>query len=1125
MSTIVARSVLLEQLQPSICLLRLLAERPANLDELVANNKKTSSETSSSSDAESGEDDLVEGVDDVENISSEEVEKRDLQELRNKVLDRLAEILARYKSDRTVKKARVLDPNHVSSTMMIMDEENSKVIILCAKNEGLNQNNSTDDTDFLSSWKAYMERISSGGTAAGNDRIYMLDIILSYQHPRVTYYLNKLRKALKFEKPITYTIQDTRLRLSREWLQRLPIFPTRSWIDDNGNEFQFSSAPFNEAKNISKAALSAQSLRQIDDEVDNTFKLIDQIVSLNEKEDCRDLLKQLLPSLFSIWRSPRFQASIKAHLKVRLQDSQNSERRQNEAFTALKFLCRIYYSVDVFTEAAETMPIFKSVECIPIPLPPANHTKGVQNSVRTQPTPLEVAENLGLYVNGVGWLRHLEKNVIEDNIRKLRGDKCHVHAEIQLLSCHAQFLDSSSGDRKVHPYIGCSKLCCLLCWLLIRIHGAYSVRGTHEAIMHRWTIPAILLVEPYIVEHQPILLEFLAHIKMLLQSFLNQSYPFRHPGLLAQSSAALSTTVTVLDREKARMEKSQLKIRQQMMMPSVFNDGLLTVDRYDKPGFVTIMGGSLTKPQEMSFEKAEIYKENHIRVKFGMERSDKMPRKRGKSSKSCRLCRKTSNLRCTLCRTTYCSRSCQKSHWSQHVFVCRQTKRPAEVDYLKIYVRKWIHAKGDERRQAQTISELYSDDDLCKTFGFNNCMERDDVAKLLCFYSHMISKMGIKGLQVGVDEELGNCLEVMAQLIQYERKDSYHDCPCFAWFLHRRSFIDCTIPNWAGDFAYQTAALRRLEDTFVVEELCDEDRPLSRAERDVANLYFMLLRDFNNIPDPLSSNWLKFGFCFCTNRAQSMGLAKLYIRLAESGASLEQIAKAYDEKSLPTLMKQRGLDISSFQANSIEFHPPDLEELGIYRLISEVNHTLSGHYCLCRVTKGYCHPKFETHLSVESDGDYGFHGTNTWERWQLFNFYKHVFRHPNFNARKMQEAKRHPDKDKIVQYLDSLVPNFKKKISNWVLGDAMFPKLKAGVSFPNGRPPCWCVMHETILTEGLSSFTLEDISQLSASMQGDEEDGLENGVIDVLDDYDCPWQVRYKYRREQDVPMWMVTEF
>jgi hypothetical protein len=166
------------------------------------------------------------------------------------------------------------------------------------------------------------------------------------------------------------------------------------------------------------------------------------------------------------------------------------------------------------------------------------------------------------------------------------------------------------------------------------------------------------------------------------------------------------------------------------------------------------------------------------------------------------------------------------------------------------------------------------------------------------------------------------------------------------------------------------------------------------------------------------------------------------------------------------------------EANGIPFHRPNRKERGIYRLIAEVNHTLSGRFCYCFMSKSYCHPKFETHLSRESDGDYGFHETNTWERWQLLNFYKHVFSRPSFDAWKMQEAKRHSNRDKLNQYLDSLVPNFKKKIGNRALGDAMFPKLEARVRFPHGRPECYCVMHNTIALKGLNWGTLLELSCL-----------------------------------------------
>lgn len=155
--------LLQEQLRLSICLLRLLAERPANLNELVLDHEEAFPGEGASDNVDSEEVCPKEDWEEDEIISSEDMKERDPKALLDNVLDRLAETLARYKSDRTVNTGPILNPKHVSSTMMIIDEEHNKVKILCAKNEGLNQHNATDDTEFLSSWKACMDRISAEG--------------------------------------------------------------------------------------------------------------------------------------------------------------------------------------------------------------------------------------------------------------------------------------------------------------------------------------------------------------------------------------------------------------------------------------------------------------------------------------------------------------------------------------------------------------------------------------------------------------------------------------------------------------------------------------------------------------------------------------------------------------------------------------------------------------------------------------------------------------------------------------------------------------------------------------------------------------------------------------------------
>lgn len=86
-----------------------------------------------------------------------------LSVLRDQVLDHLAETLARFKSDPGRRKGPPLGSKHVSSTMMVVYPQSTMVKFLCAKNEGLDQRGTTEDTDFLDSWRKCMECISKRG--------------------------------------------------------------------------------------------------------------------------------------------------------------------------------------------------------------------------------------------------------------------------------------------------------------------------------------------------------------------------------------------------------------------------------------------------------------------------------------------------------------------------------------------------------------------------------------------------------------------------------------------------------------------------------------------------------------------------------------------------------------------------------------------------------------------------------------------------------------------------------------------------------------------------------------------------------------------------------------------------
>ena len=506
------------------------------------------------------------------------------------------------------------------------------------------------------------------------------------------------------------------------------------------------------------------------------------------------------------------------------------------------------------------------------------------------------------------------------------------------------------------------------------------------------------------------------------------------------------------------------------MMQMVANDGVLITDIPNKPDYVYVMGGTEGKREDMLREEAELYKENHLRSKLGLEVHGMMPSKQLLPQRVCRRCRQPSSSRCLACRMAYCSRSCQRLDWNRHVFICAIKNRPSDFDRLKLFLRrlKWI--LEDEIKASKLVIDLFSDNHLCRAFGFVNCRNRAEASFLLCIYSMIVQNSATK-IQRMIDENsLGVVVEAWMKVSQPNVEEASVGSHCISWFLEQRT-KGFDIPNWDGDYLYQTQGLDLAERVFSVRAGTTIWNTLSPDQRSVFWLYARLFRDFNDVPDAHSTEWFEFGFCFCANDEQKSSLANAYIKLAETRVPLADVARAWTDSSLPLLMKSRGIDTAFLDAHRIELKLPNIDEFGIYRLQAEVTHALSGRHCECCKPKGICHPKHETILSMESYTDYAFHGTVTWERWQLLNFYKHVFQHPNFDARKMHRAKHDPDSSMLETYLDSLVPGFRRKIGNLDLGSAMFPNLKGKVRFSNGRPHCYCVVHNTFAPEGLDWTT------------------------------------------------------
>ena len=387
----------------------------------------------------------------------------------------------------------------------------------------------------------------------------MFDLVFKHQQPRITSYLEWLKRAFGPEKSTAHRPSKGQATLLKSWVETQPVLQSRTWIDDSGFEFEIPTNPLAEADKVSEAVLTGESFKDLDVSVGDLFSTIHNLCREEVSQETQDiLLKQLMHSLFDLWKGARTQSAVKAYLHRHFGENR---KRKREAEKALLFLCKIYHGVYTFIEAAERLRIFKSVECVPVRY---NKVPGPNNDANPrQRIPLEVAKNLGVPVYRADWIDYLSREGSRfSNLLKEKRNKRHFHAEIQILH-HHDFLLSLGEKKHTHPYIGCSRRCCFLCYFFILAHGCFRVRGTHKTVMHRWEIPNQFPVgNTGAITKFRLATERLSDtVKSILRDLFKMSYPISKPELLAQSSDALSSTQVVLEKELERLEKSHQELQ------------------------------------------------------------------------------------------------------------------------------------------------------------------------------------------------------------------------------------------------------------------------------------------------------------------------------------------------------------------------------------------------------------------------------------------------------------------------------------------------------------------------------------------------------------------------------------
>ena len=349
--------------------------------------------------------------------------------------------------------------------------------------------------------------------------------------------------------------------------------------------------------------------------------------------------------------------------------------------------------------------------------------------------------------------------------------------------------------------------------------------------------------------------------------------------------------------------------------------------------------------------------------------------------------------------------------------------------------------------------QLLTDPDLPAVFGFGHCETPGEIENLLYLYRIMVVNKPIgKLLQSWIDSStLGKRIKDMICAHPGSRP------ACHEWFLSFGGLLpqgdSALLTN--VDYGAQLAAELLFPESDSAGEYPGYD--ISQVESEVFRLYAFLLKTFDNVPDRDHFAWIDFGFCHCRDVDSRIQMRDAYIGLARS-ASLAEIATSWQSQGrLNGLFNQKGIDITDLEREGIIFGRPKRTDLGIYRLMLEIDQVHRGSICACGHTFGKCHKRFpDSCLSLETIFDYGFDGLNPWERWQMMLLYQELFDSPTFDAREMLAARRSADPEALQKYIEKMVDV--KKYWNKYKSDALFPNVRGRLNWERSQIPlCYCI--------------------------------------------------------------------
>lgn len=393
----------------------------------------------------------------------------------------------------------------------------------------------------------------------------MIRLVLNHQQPRIKYYMQTINKALEsiecngklseFLERVHPIDQGSsrshstkgQLSLDQQLSPRIP-----DWTDNQGLRYTFSGESHSlSAKTDSNIAEGWSNLDVMATKLDDVLNLaqnLSQGVLFPLSDHQLTDLKRLMETTLDLWRMSHGQVFLTLRIRNLLGNRRKQEREFRES---LLFLCRIYYGVEIFAEAAKRLECMQNITMIAVPY----HSKEERRYV---PNPLaQTLRKLSIRVGvkaAPKFLAKLQKNF--DLLREENRRSSHIHAEVQALY-HLDILfpkEEKSFSR--HSYIGCSKRCCFLCnAFILSVFPNMRFRGTHRQIFHMWELQQYFPLASQQRDFDRGARSMLKLLRGILQRLVDAASPVKSPAL-AQSSVGLPSLESIMQEELGKMMPS-----------------------------------------------------------------------------------------------------------------------------------------------------------------------------------------------------------------------------------------------------------------------------------------------------------------------------------------------------------------------------------------------------------------------------------------------------------------------------------------------------------------------------------------------------------------------------------------